>query len=602
MVRSSWIGALVGVLACAAAVIAQGTQAESMIMLRQGDGPPRACRVLKRWTDNKGNHLCQIQVQGSGETMIIADSEPPLQPTLLGTRRVTSWSSEPQPSPRPAANPPVTLTSHTPSTAEPPTLTAKGTAQPTAGGPFITVREAGKAQKCRVLKCWTDKDGSRICQVQAVDTGEMMTILEPGSAPAPGRRGLSRVFFWGSEAHPPQGTPPPPATAVVLGSPKPAEPSLWDRLFSSKSRVSTTAVVLAGDEKKTDKDGPKEKSACTACTEPAKPSEWRQSWGKVQRWVSSDTTAVKAEDVKKDEPKKEGLLQMARRQPEPARVVGPLPPPMPTVKVEDQTPSTWERLKARLAEPPAEPKPVTRVAKAPRRPAGPPPGFGPMAASMSPQLGAPWGMGMSVPASAPNAFTVMVPGQGGGMVPAMMPYSLPQSSPGEALANGFTAGGTSRPVPADMVPHPLMANAFRTNGAMGGAETRPMTPEAFARVMAQLPPGYGPPPMPMPAPMPSASGQLLATLRHAVLPSEREMAVEQLGHCDWRREPDVVSGLLHAAKADPAPAVRASCVRALGRMKVNTVPVVSAVQALEGDKDVRVRQEVKQALAVINAK
>jgi hypothetical protein len=270
------------------------------------------------------------------------------------------------------------------------------------------------------------------------------------------------------------------------------------------------------------------------------------------------------------------------------------------VKVESQTPSAWDRLKARLAEPPPEAKPVAKVAKAPRRLAGPPPGYGPLAASMSPQLAGGWMPWTSVPASAPNAFTVMVPGPGGGMMPAMMPYSVPQMPPSEALANAFTGGGSSRPIPADMVPQPMMANAFRTGGAMGGAETRPLTPEGFARVMAQMPPGYGPMPMP-PAAMPSASGQLLATLRNAVLPSEREMAVEQLSRCDWRQEPEVVGALLHGAKSDPAATVRASCVRTLARMKVNTVPVVTAVRALESDKDVRVQQEVKQALAAMNA-
>jgi hypothetical protein len=36
-------------------------------------------------------------------------------------------------------------------------------------------------------------------------------------------------------------------------------------------------------------------------------------------------------------------------------------------------------------------------------------------------------------------------------------------------------------------------------------------------------------------------------------------------------------------------------------MKVNTMPVVQAVQALKTDGDVRVRQEVEQALAVFAA-
>ena len=50
------------------------------------------------------------------------------------------------------------------------------------------------------------------------------------------------------------------------------------------------------------------------------------------------------------------------------------------------------------------------------------------------------------------------------------------------------------------------------------------------------------------------------------MPSEREMAVDRLARRDWRTEPTVVNALVTAAKADPAPLVRASCVRALGTM------------------------------------
>src|SRR4051812_8685894 len=85
----------------------------------------------------------------------------------------------------------------------------------------VSVKEAGKpAQKCRVLRCWTEKDGSRLCQVQAVDTGEMMTIMDPSDAPPPAgaaapaagqgsslRSLTSRVFRWGKGDEPPAGVP-----------------------------------------------------------------------------------------------------------------------------------------------------------------------------------------------------------------------------------------------------------------------------------------------------------------------------------------------------------------------------------------------------------
>jgi hypothetical protein len=92
---------------------------------------------------------------------------------------------------------------------------------------------------------------------------------------------------------------------------------------------------------------------------------------------------------------------------------------------------------------------------------------------------------------------------------------------------------------------------------------------------------------------------LISTLRESMLPSEREMAADTLAQVDWKSEPHVVKTLVDVAGKDPAPVVRASCVRALGKMKANTLPVVQAVQALKSDSDARVRQEVEQALSIL---
>src|SRR5438105_13032149 len=48
-------------------------------------------------------------------------------------------------------------------------------------GQTFTVQEMGKAgQKCKVLKTWKTPDGKTAYQVQALDTSEMMTIVESG--------------------------------------------------------------------------------------------------------------------------------------------------------------------------------------------------------------------------------------------------------------------------------------------------------------------------------------------------------------------------------------------------------------------------------------
>src|SRR5437867_2991603 len=55
-------------------------------------------------------------------------------------------------------------------------------AEPAKGGTderIITVRELDHPpERCRVLKTWTERDGSRATQVQALDGGEIMTIVE----------------------------------------------------------------------------------------------------------------------------------------------------------------------------------------------------------------------------------------------------------------------------------------------------------------------------------------------------------------------------------------------------------------------------------------
>src|SRR5207302_2036764 len=89
----------------------------------------------------------------------------------------------------------------------------------------------------------------------------------------------------------------------------------------------------------------------------------------------------------------------------------------------------------------------------------------------------------------------------------------------------------------------------------------------------------------------TAVGQLCGQLRDALLPSQRETAAEKLGALDWKANEDAVRALTQAAHDDPAGSVRATCIHTLAKMKVNTMPVVNAIQAAKKDGDVRVRNE-----------
>jgi hypothetical protein len=234
-------------------------------------------------------------------------------------------------------------------------------------------------------------------------------------------------------------------------------------------------------------------------------------------------------------------------------------------------------------------------------------------------VGTPRTPGMvSIPVTTPNAFTVAAGSSGPMPMPMMVPPGPmmmpagPMMPPGSMMAqapsgmgNAFTTAGTSRPIPADYGMAANDPNAFE-HGGMSPAPGRPP--------MAMMPPpGYYPYPMPMPR-MPMApptamaqapvqepqTRQLIAVLHSSVMPSEREMAVDQLTCFDWRSQPQVAAAIVEAAKNDPSATVRASCVRAMAKMKMNTLPAVQTVQALKNDKDIRVRQEVEQALAIMS--
>jgi hypothetical protein len=268
--------------------------------------------------------------------------------------------------------------------------------------------------------------------------------------------------------------------------------------------------------------------------------------------------------------------------------------------------------------PVAAPSVVAAPAQPPQRPAMPTGSASWYAAAATPPPRMMMMNPYSMSASAPNAFTVMVPG--GPAMPQQMPMMSDAGVP-TGLNNAFTQGGSPRPMPPDMGRSSNVPNGLQGPGQMGGAEFRPPLPSQGYYVAA----GYYPPQaMMMPAPMPppqmaaapvqppvvqaslnvaapaaSATTMPLQALRDALMPSERELAVEQLRRCDWRQQPEVIEALTKAAKSDPAPTVRAACVRALAKMKVNTVPVVAALVSLKEDSDLRVRQEVEQALAVL---
>jgi hypothetical protein len=91
--------------------------------------------------------------------------------------------------------------------------------------------------------------------------------------------------------------------------------------------------------------------------------------------------------------------------------------------------------------------------------------------------------------------------------------------------------------------------------------------------------------------------QLMATLKDALYPSQREWAADQLGRYDRQSHPEIVEMLVQKAQSDPSATVRAGCVHSLNRLNAGGAMVAATLQALRADPDPRVQNEAERGLA-----
>ena len=80
---------------------------------------------------------------------------------------------------------------------------------------IMTLHENGKALRCRVVQSWRTSNGTQAYQLQVIETGELVTILEDGPATTvPGSSATRlpmRILHWGQRDRvPPAGAPVPP--------------------------------------------------------------------------------------------------------------------------------------------------------------------------------------------------------------------------------------------------------------------------------------------------------------------------------------------------------------------------------------------------------
>jgi hypothetical protein len=240
MVWSKWKGAavLAGLgsigLICASLVYSQQTpprpspspspapaaDPSQIITIQEAGKPPMECVILKTYRTADGQLAHDVRVKATGETMTFFDGNMPDAKAKPG---VAPWNKG-----KPGA-PAEYIQEHFVSgpdavqaTKAPPLAAA--TKAP-AVEEFRTIQEMGKpALKCRVMAKWHTSDGSQALQMQALETSEILTIVEVGPAQAaPGSSAkavATRIYHWGRNTTPPPGVPVPPRESpVALATP-----------------------------------------------------------------------------------------------------------------------------------------------------------------------------------------------------------------------------------------------------------------------------------------------------------------------------------------------------------------------------------------------
>lgn len=488
-----------------------------------------------------------------------------------------------------------------------------------------------------------------------------------------------------------------PRKPVVVSKPAPArpvavrteaKPNFLQRLFGKPKQVpgmphrpAPKQVASRKQEVEETRVPPRKKVAVKVAVEPAKPTNLRESWGKVEpldpppsvrqateKAVAASQAPLKPEiDVAAVVPLPDEPLPHSRKP-----QADPLFDPSPYRKRTPEVTNKPVVAKAPAPLPPAPPEPkketddLTKVADKRSEDAEPktdpvPPGLGSVLAA-----GAPRYLPVPIP-TVPPARPVTPPAQ-----PPQAPQPNrtvnrgPQVEPMSGMGNAFTVPGPTKPIPSETGTSELSANAFSSPepagpppgspqappapmpqqlprvspalaanpslaagypvppqnygaglprvpeqpGAVAGVARIPVAPPYIPAVysgygmpnsMAAMPApvsyqaSYSPPAQPVQAAAPTTA-QTMQMLHESDFPSQREWAAEQLSDLNWRTNPQVVQALLVAARGDPAPMVRACCVRTLMKMQANTMPVVSTIQALKHDADPRVRDAVGEAL------
>ncbi len=94
----------------------------------------------------------------------------------------------------------------------------------------------GLPEPCRVLKTWTTPEGRTAYLLQSLDTGEMLTVVQKGSAKGGAAQVGATIYRWSNGIVPPKGSPSPPPdggirqAAYTTEAPPPLRPIVLPRV------------------------------------------------------------------------------------------------------------------------------------------------------------------------------------------------------------------------------------------------------------------------------------------------------------------------------------------------------------------------------------
>jgi len=204
-----------------------GVNASDVVVVNEPGKPPQHCVLQKTVRMPNGQSAVEVRNLATGEvtTLIMMDNVPSVSATAdpKTKQAAGSWSATKNaPQPMPIIEEPASPSTGTAKFQPMPTGYAVKPAQTSTPAPaptalYRTVDEPNKPPvKCRVMAEWKTPEGHKAAQLQSVESGEIMTMVEIAPvAGAANAKCTASLYHWGKSTTPPPGVPVPPLGAMT---------------------------------------------------------------------------------------------------------------------------------------------------------------------------------------------------------------------------------------------------------------------------------------------------------------------------------------------------------------------------------------------------